>query len=60
MDDPRDSEAAHDAALDDSFPASDPPSDTSPTRSVTIDDIALNRPVPTPAQPGAPARGTHA
>jgi hypothetical protein len=52
MDDPRTNEAAHDAALDDSFPASDPPADTSPTRSVTIDDVALSRPRPAPAKAG--------
>jgi len=60
MDDRRNSEAAHDAALDDSFPASDPPSDTSPTRSLTIDDSALNRPVSKPVQSDTPAHGTHA
>jgi len=34
-----------DAALDDSFPASDPPSTSTPETSVGIDDAALQKPV---------------
>ena len=53
MDDPRtksSSEAAYDAALDNTFPASDPPAATSPTRSITINHTGPQQPASKPGR----------
>lgn len=44
---PEKKEKSLEKALDDSFPASDPPAVTSPTRSITGDDEVVNKPPPT-------------
>jgi hypothetical protein len=41
------SDAAYDAELSDSFPASDPPSSTDPARGVTRPRESVQRPAPT-------------
>jgi hypothetical protein len=58
MDDPRESEAAYDSALDASFPASDPPSATNPTNSVGTQGTS-KKPAPKPLKRGETGSEPH-